>query len=408
MLSYVVGIVLFALGIGISVAIHEAAHLGTAKMFGMKVRRYFIGFGRKIWSFRRGETEYGLKAIPAGGFCDIAGMTALDELLPDERSRAMWRYPTWKRFVVMASGSISHFIIGFIVLYLMAITMGLPNVTDKSVVADVAPCAQSVTSFTRNEVEYTPCTPSTPSPARDAGVRAGDRIVSVNGKPTSTWTDVTATVQPLRGPTRVVVERDGQRKTLTVDIAAVRSVVQQPGTQKQQLAETGALGVLIARQFHYNALTGLAGAGQFTGQLFMNVWEGIKRLPEKVPALIKAIAGGQRDKDTPMSVVGASRIGGEAVEAGLWQLFWLFLALVNFALGVFNLLPLLPLDGGHIAVAFYERIRDWLRKLRGRAAGGPVDYTKLAPLTMIVVLLGGAYMVVAVLADIVNPIRLLD
>ncbi|MGH3620977.1 MAG: M50 family metallopeptidase [Sciscionella sp.] len=407
MLSYVVGIVLFALGIGISVAIHEAAHLGTAKIFGMKVRRYFIGFGRKIWSFRRGETEYGLKLIPAGGFCDIAGMTALDELAPDEHSRAMWRYPTWKRFVVMASGSVSHFVIGFIVLYLMAVTMGLPNVTNKSVVADIAPCAQSVSSYTRTRVEYAPCTPSTPSPARDAGLRAGDRIVAVAGKPTSTWTDVTSTVQPLRGPTTVVVERNGERRTLTVDIAPVRSVVQQPGSRKQQFAETGALGVLIARQFHYNVLTGIGGAGQFTGQLFVNVWEGIKRLPEKVPALLKAIAGGQRDRDTPMSVVGASRIGGEAVQAGLWQLFWLFLALVNFALGVFNLLPLLPLDGGHIAVAFYERIRDWLRKLRGKAAGGPVDYAKLAPLTMIVVLIGGAYMIVAVLADIVNPITLL-
>ena len=112
MLAYIIGVVLFALGIGLAVALHEAGHMLTAKAFGMKVRRYFIGFGPKVFSFRRGETEYGLKVIPAGGFCDIAGMTALDEVTPDEAPRAMWRYPTWKRVVVLASGSITHFILG--------------------------------------------------------------------------------------------------------------------------------------------------------------------------------------------------------------------------------------------------------------------------------------------------------
>ena len=125
MLAWILGIILFALGICISVALHEAGHMGAAKMFGMRVRRYFIGFGPTLWSFRRGETEYGLKAIPAGGFCDIAGMTALDEVTPQEAPRAMWRFATWKRFVVMVAGSVTHFIIGFLILYLMAITMGV-------------------------------------------------------------------------------------------------------------------------------------------------------------------------------------------------------------------------------------------------------------------------------------------
>ena len=105
---FIIGVVLFALGIGLSVALHEAGHMFTAKWFGMKVRRYYIGFGPKIFSFRRGETEYGLKAIPAGGFCDIAGMTALDEVTPAEEPRAMWRYPAWKRVVVLGAHGVSN------------------------------------------------------------------------------------------------------------------------------------------------------------------------------------------------------------------------------------------------------------------------------------------------------------
>jgi membrane-associated protease RseP (regulator of RpoE activity) len=140
--------------------------------------------------------------------------------------------------------------------------------------------------------------------------------------------------------------------------------------------------------------------------MFVNVWEGIKQLPNKVPSLVSAIAGAPRDPNSPMSVVGASRLGGQAVEDSQWAVFWLLLATLQFFLGVFNLLPLLPLDGGHIAVALYERVRNWLRLLLGRPAGGPVDYTKLMPLTLLVVFVGGAMVLLSVTADIVNPISL--
>lgn len=406
MLAYIIGIVLFALGIGISVALHEAGHLGTAKMFGMKVRRYFIGFGPKIWSFRRGETEYGLKVIPAGGFCDIAGMTALDEVTPDEAPRAMWRYPTWKRVVVMVAGSITHFILGFVILYLMAITMGLPNLSYTPVVDNISACAQAQDPKTLN---YLPCAAGAPAPAKQAGLRPGDKVLSVNGTPTPTYDDVTALLRPLSGPARFVVERDGHQQTLLVNVVQVPRVADlanaKPGADNK-VADIGTVGLSFRTYFHYNGLSAFGGAGVFTGQIFVNVWEGIQRLPQKVPALIDAIGGAKRDPNTPVSVVGASRIGGEAVQQGLWPLFWLLLAVLNFFVGVFNLIPLLPLDGGHIAVVFYERIRDWLRKLRGKAAGGPVDYTKLMPITMVVILIGGAYMLIAITADIVNPLRL--
>jgi membrane-associated protease RseP (regulator of RpoE activity) len=140
--------------------------------------------------------------------------------------------------------------------------------------------------------------------------------------------------------------------------------------------------------------------------LFADTLEGIKRFPDRIPSLISAIGGAPRDANSPMSVVGASRLGGESVQGGQWFIFWLLLATLQFFLGVFNLLPLLPLDGGHIAVVLYEKVRDWLRRRVGRPAGGPVDYTKLAPLTMVVVFIGGAVVLLAVTADIVNPIRL--
>ncbi|MBO0840764.1 MAG: site-2 protease family protein [Sciscionella sp.] len=406
MLAYIIGVVLFALGIGISVALHEAGHMFTAKWFGMKVRRYFIGFGPKLWSTRRGETEYGLKALPLGGFCDIAGMTALDEVTPDEAPRAMWKFATWKRLIVMAAGSITHFIVGFIVLYLMAITLGLPNLTDKPVVGEVSQCAQSQDPKSLN---LTACKPGDPAPAKTGGLAVGDQVESVDGTPTSTWTDVVSKVQAKKsGTVALVVRRGDSDVRLTLQVATVGRVTDpaaQPG-KDNKLTQVGAIGAGEQQYFPYNGLTAFGGTGAFTGQMFANVWEGLKQFPQRIPALVKSIGGGKRDPNTPISVVGASRLGGQAVQDGLWSFFWLLLATLNFFIGVFNLLPLLPMDGGHIAVLLYEKVRDWVRGLRGRAAGGPVDYTKLTAVTMVVVVLGGALVLLTVTADIVNPIRI--
>jgi membrane-associated protease RseP (regulator of RpoE activity) len=406
-LAYIIGVVLFALAIGLAVALHEAGHMLTAKAFGMTVRRYFIGFGPKIFSFRHNGTEYGLKAIPAGGFCDIAGMTALDEITPEEAPHAMWRYPTWKRVVVLSAGSITHFILGFIVLYLMAVSVGLVNVNDKPLVGSVAACASNLNLST---LSPDPCKPGDPAPAKSAGLQPGDQILSVNGTPTPTFSEVTTVVQRSTGPTPIVIERDGHQLPLTIDVARVKglTVAEQSATDlsKQPLTDIGMIGVVPSKYVPYNAATAVGGTFGFAGEMFANVWTGIKQLPNKVPSLISAIGGAPRDPNSPMSVVGASRLGGQAVEDSQWSLFWLLLATLQFFLGVFNLLPLLPLDGGHIAVALYERVRNWLRGLRGRPAGGPVDYTKLAPLTLVVVFVGGAMVLLSVTADIVNPISL--
>jgi membrane-associated protease RseP (regulator of RpoE activity) len=405
-LAYIIGVVLFALGIGIAVALHEFGHMLTAKAFGMRVRRYFIGFGPKIFSFRRGSTEYGLKLIPAGGFCDIAGMTALDEVTEEEAPHAMWRYPTWKRVVVLGAGSVTHFILGFLVLYLMALSLGLPNSSDAPLVSGVANCVSGVNLKTLAEQ---PCKPGDPAPAKAAGLQAGDKIISVGGQPTTTFTQVSTQVQKSKGATQFVIDRGGRHLTLTIDVAQVQGVTvaqQAASTPPTHLTTIGMIGVVPARFLPYNGITAIGGTAGYTGQMFAGVWTGIKQLPNKVPSLVAAIGGAKRDINSPMSVVGVSRLGGEAVQGSQWAIFWLLMATLQFFLGVFNLLPLLPLDGGHIAVVLYERVRDALRRLRGRPAGGPVDYTKLAPLTMVVVFLGGAMVLLSVTADIVNPIRL--
>nr|WP_042185523.1 site-2 protease family protein [Kibdelosporangium sp. MJ126-NF4]CEL16725.1 Membrane-associated zinc metalloprotease [Kibdelosporangium sp. MJ126-NF4]CTQ92046.1 Membrane-associated zinc metalloprotease [Kibdelosporangium sp. MJ126-NF4] len=401
---FFIGVVLFALGIGLSVALHEAGHMMTAKWFGMKVRRYFIGFGPKIFSFRRGETEYGLKAIPGGGFCDIAGMTAMDELTPDEEKRAMWRYPAWKRVIVMVAGSVTHFLLGFIILYLLAVTMGLPNLVDKPVVASTA-CVQSDTIDMDPKKPRPLCQVGDQGPAAVAGLRAGDLIVAVNGKETPTFTDLRTTLKPLSGPQQITVDRDGTEQTFTVDVTVAQRLVENKEGQRSLQAQ-GSIGVLRTGVFEYNAWDAIGGSVTFTGDMFVKTWEGLIRFPERIPAVVRAIGGGERDPDTPVSVVGASILGGDAVERGLWDVVLLLLASLNFFIGVFNLLPLLPLDGGHIAVIVYEKIRNWLRKLRGKPPGGPVDYSKLMAVTMVVVFLGGAVMLLTITADIVNPIRL--
>ncbi|MEW2502295.1 M50 family metallopeptidase [Amycolatopsis sp. CA-161197] len=406
MLAYIIGVVLFALGICISVALHEAGHMVTAKMFGMKVRRYFIGFGPTIFSFKRGETEYGAKWIPLGGFCDIAGMTALDEVTPDEAPRAMWRFKTWKRTVVMSAGSITHFILGFIVLYLMSVTMGLPNIAAASEpvqpVIQSTSCARAAT--TTQQLSDTSCPPGAPTPAATAGIKAGDKIVSVAGKPTASWTDVLQVVQAAKGPTPISVQRGGQTLNLVVDIPSVQRLG--ADGKVHEVGMMGASTVIPPLYLHYNGITGIGATFSFTGDMFAQTAQRLVEFPERIPAVVSAIFGGERDPNTPVSVVGASRIGGEAVEQGLWQIFFFLLASLNFFIGVFNLLPLLPLDGGHIAVVWYEKVRDWLRGLRGKAAGGPVDYTKLSAVTMVLVVIGGGITLLTVTADIVNPIRL--
>lgn len=403
-MAFALGVVLFALGIGASIALHEFGHLLIAKAFGMKVRRYFIGFGPQLFSFRRGETEYGFKAIPAGGFCDIAGMTALDELEPDEVDRAMYKQSAWKRIAVMLGGPITHFVLGIALIYVLALSYGLPNLSASTaaVAGDVGCVAPSMDSTGK----YAPCNGS--GPAQQAGMRPGDIITAVNGTPTPTFADVVATTQAATGPTDFTITRNGQQIHLAIPVQQVQRFVTRPGDPTPQTATVGAIGVapVFYGPIQYNALSAIPGSVAFTGNVVDQTWQALLRLPDKVPAVIRAIGGAPRNADTPISVVGASVIGGQVAERGLWQVFILLLASLNFFFGMFNLVPLLPLDGGHMAITAYEKIRDVLRRGMGKAKAAPVDYTKLLPLTYVVLLIGGGVTLLTVVADVVNPIQL--
>jgi membrane-associated protease RseP (regulator of RpoE activity) len=402
-MSFALGVLLFAVGIGVSIALHEAGHMWTAKAFGMKVRRYFIGFGPTIFSWRRGETEYGLKAIPAGGFCDIAGMTAMDPVTVDENPRAFFRKPTWQRVVVLSAGSFAHFCIGVVLLFVLALTLGLPATT--AVAGEVSCAATTINPATG---ETAPCTADVPAPAAKAGLRTGDEIISVAGTPTPTFTDVAKVIRAHIGPTPIVVNRDGRELTLIADVAPVMRVAAdgKPGDPNNRLEQVGAIGVGPKGVIEYTALSAIPGTISFTGHLFDLTWQGLLRFPEKVPSVLRAIAGEPRDLDSPVSVVGASNLGGQMAEQGQWLMFGLLLAALNFFIGVFNLLPLLPLDGGHIAVNLYERVRDTVRSRMGKVKMPPVDYTRLLPVTYAFIVVLGAISLLTITADIVNPIRI--
>ncbi|MGI5216213.1 M50 family metallopeptidase [Plantactinospora sp. CA-290183] len=412
---YLLGVVAFALGILISVSLHEAGHMIVAKRFGMKVTRYFVGFGPTIWSFRRGETEYGIKAIPLGGFCKIVGMTPQDDDVdPADEPRVMWRYPVWKRTAVMAAGSIAHFTLAIVTLWFAAIFMGLPNPEFPSTEAgfqnepariSLAPCV-----VTEN-VERT-CQPGDPtSPAAQANLRDGDVVTAVGAAPVANWGQMLDAVRAAKpGPTQVTYLRDGATQTTEVNLAAV----QRPplGQVDGPVGPVSAMGVSLNPTtppiVTYDPIAAFGATADFTGDMAVNTVHAIQRIPQKIPALWSAITGGERDIDTPISVVGASRLGGEAVQHGLWEVFVLLFISLNFFIGVFNLLPLLPMDGGHIAIAWFERVRSWIFARLGRPDPGRVDYFKLMPVTYALILIGGAFTLLTITADVVNPITLIQ
>jgi membrane-associated protease RseP (regulator of RpoE activity) len=399
-MMFVIGIVLFALAILISVALHECGHMGVALATGMKVRRYFVGFGPTLWSTRRGETEYGIKAIPAGGFCDIAGMTSVEELAPDEQDRAMYKQKTWKRVAVLFAGPGMNFIIGLVLIYAIAVTWGLPNLHPTAVIGQTACAASEI-----KQGQFEKCTGD--GPAAAAGIRAGDVVVKVGDTPVTDFSDMAAAVQKLHGTVPIVIKRNGQTMTRYVDIAQrQRWVTDDKGAAKP--ATIGVMGVMgtPSAPTQYNVATAVPATFAFTGDLSVLLGKSLVAIPTKIGALVQAIGGGQRSLDTPISVVGASIIGGDTVDHGIWMAFWLFLAQLNFILGVINLVPLLPFDGGHIAIAVFEKVRNMIRSARGKVAAAPVNYLKLMPATYVVLVLVVGYMLLTVTADVVNPIRL--
>ena len=411
-MMFALGIFLFALAILISVALHECGHMWVARATGMKVRRYFVGFGPTLWSTMRpnklGVTEYGVKAIPLGGFCDIAGMTPDAPMQPEDEPHAMYKQKVWKRVAVLFAGPAMNFIIGLVLVYSIALVWGLPQLhPPTTAIVGETTCVKAEVS----KSELGPCAGT--GPAAEAGIRSGDVVVKVGTTGVKTFAEMVAAVQKSAGPTPFVVERttDGATTTIdtVVDVATTqRWVKPSGGGEATGPSNVGAIGITAAEfgPTHYNMLTAVPATFVFTGELGVELGKSLAKIPSKVGALVHAIGGGERDPETPISVVGASIIGGDTVDHGLWVAFWFFLAQLNFVLGAINLLPLLPFDGGHIAVAVYEKFRNLFRASRGLLPAGPVNYSKLMPATYVIIVVVVGYMALTVTADLVNPIRL--
>ncbi len=205
----IVGIVAFVVVLLASVMIHEAGHFATARAFGMKATEFFVGFGPTLWSRRRGETEYGVKAIPAGGFVKIVGMTDLEEVDPADEPRAFYRQPAWQRAIVLAAGSFMHFVIAFVLLIIVFALLGTPTTT--TTIARVAPCVPTDSAATS-------CATGDPaSPALGAGMQPGDTVVSYAGQRIDDWQQLQAAIRASGGrQVQVVVDRGGEQQTLTL------------------------------------------------------------------------------------------------------------------------------------------------------------------------------------------------
>ncbi|MDO4910943.1 MAG: M50 family metallopeptidase [Corynebacterium sp.] len=357
------GYVLFALGIILTIGFHEAGHMSAARACGMRVRRFFIGFGPSLFSFKRGQTEYGLKIFPFGGFCDIAGMTNLDT--DADEPDAMVKKPWWQRVFVLSGGVIVNFILGFILLYVVAVGAGLPNPN-----ADYSPRIGEVVAG---------------RPAATAGLEPGDVIRAVDGVETESFASVRQEIQQHPNETiTLTIEREGA----TIDLPIT-------------VGEDAAIGVVSApvdAMKQYGVVEAIPATAQFSGVMIKGAVQGLMSFPEKLPGVAESVVGKERDQEGPMSVVGATRIGGQ----GNWVFMLYLLASLNFFLALFNLLPVPPLDGGHIAIVLYEKIRNLIR---GRDMG-PVDYAKVMPIIWVVSGLLLLIGLITIAADVVNPIRL--
>ncbi len=402
-----VGVVAFIVALLISVMVHEAGHFVTAHRYGMKATQFFVGFGPTIFSRQKGETEYGIKAIPAGGFVKIVGMTPLEEVAPEDEDRAFRRQPAPRRAVVLAAGSFMHFVIAVALTFGVTAAVGVVDDT-APVLAAPAACVPLLVTSAATPPQGCPAGSSVPAPARAAGLRAGDRVLTAAGAPITTYREFVTAVRGHAGrPLAVTVRREGRVSSLTVTpVSASRPDLDHP-TRNVSVGAIGVSKELVTRRL------GFVGSVQETGRRLGLIVSGTYTSLTTKLGTITSLYGPHRDPSGLVGAVGAAHVSGQILDQGGVSLgvrisdFLLLIAGLNLFVGVFNLLPLLPLDGGHIAILAYEQARDRLRRLRGYR--GPlqlVDWTKLMPVTYAVVILFVGLTLYIMGADILNPVRI--
>jgi membrane-associated protease RseP (regulator of RpoE activity) len=444
----VLGWVIFLIGIGLSIALHEIGHLVPAKRFGVKVTQYMVGFGPTLWSRRKGETEYGVKAIPLGGYIRMIGMfppapnpdgtpgdplqlrpsstgrwaamiddarrSSLEEIAPADVDRVFYRLPVRRKLVVMLGGPVMNLVIAAVLFTAALVGMGLP--TSTTLVGRVSECVPS-----REQVEALvadpagaaapDCTGLAASPAAEAGLQVGDRITAFEGVPVETWDELSPLIAAATaGPVAITVERDGSTLALTADLVVVPRPTLDPQTDELVVTERAFLGLSPSVELVQQPLV----------QVPRTMWDisvasgrAILTLPVRMWELAGSTFGSaERDPEGLVGVVGVGRITGEVVsspqlenQTKVLQVLFL-LAGLNLFLFLFNLIPLLPLDGGHVAGALWEGAKRRWARMRGRPDPGPVDVAKAMPVAYAVSLALIAMSVLLIYADLVDPIRL--
>ncbi|MEU9854362.1 site-2 protease family protein [Streptomyces sp. NPDC047974] len=430
-LLYVLGIVLFALGLLVSIAWHELGHLSTAKLFGIRVPQYMVGFGPTIWSKKRGETEYGIKAIPAGGYIRMIGMfppgedgkiearstspwrsmiedareASYEELQPGDETRLFYTRKPWKRVIVMFAGPFMNLVLALGLFYGSLMTLGIEQQTTK--VAGVQKCV------IKQDAGRDACAAGDPvSPAFKAGLREGDTIVAFDGTPVSDWNTLSDRIRDTIGPATITVERAGQRLDLHPTLVSNQVLKKDEDGQIVRPAAYVPAGYLGFQAGSAVAPLSFVETTERMGDLLENGVESVIALPGKIPGLWDATFGdGERAEDSPVGVVGAARITGElmTVDAPPERILVMFMNLLvyfNVSLFLFNMLPLLPLDGGHIAGALWESVRRHTARLFKRADPGPFDVAKLMPAAYVVAGVFVCFTLLVLAADLVNPVKL--
>ena len=392
------GWLIFLVALLVSVMLHETGHFVMAKKFGMKCTRYFVGFGPTLWSTQRGETEYGIKALPVGGFVKIVGMTSMDEVDPEDEARSFRRAPGWQRLIVLAAGSFMHFVIAAVLIFGLALGIGIENgsTTQLGTVAACVPSSQTALT------DGAACKAGeAKSPAVLAGLKAGDVVTEFNGTKVSTWTQLTDQIKNTKPGTPIVlVVRRGDNwfSTKVFTLAEVKG-------------HGGYLGIAGTYVFQRQSpLDAVKYVGTGFSQVVTGSVSALAQLPSAVPTLFAKNRGSTAGGNVS-SVVGAARATGQAVAANVgWEykvsFVLLLIASLNIFVGIFNMLPLLPMDGGHVAVVIWERIRAWFARLRRQPDPGLVDYRKLVPVSFSIFLVLVVFGMMLILADIVNPVSI--
>lgn len=393
-----VGWAIFLFALLFSVMLHETGHFVMAKKFGMQATRYFVGFGPTLWSTRRGETEYGVKAIPLGGFVKITGMTSMEEVAPQDEPRSFRRAPGWQRLIVLVAGSFMHLVLAFVLIFGLALGLGIQN-DNTTTLGTVSACVPSSVKALNSGAACT--AKEGKSPASLAGLRVGDQVTAFNGAKVGSWNQLSDIIKrtPSGKPVALTVLRDGHQVVLHTTLAVV------PGRAG------GYLGVAPESVFQTaSPLGAIRYAGTAFGQEITGSAKAVAQLPSAIPKLF-AKDRGQSAAGNVSSVVGVAEATGQAVAAHVgWQykvdFVLLLIASLNIFVGIFNLLPLLPMDGGHVAAVLWEMIRGWFARLRGRPSPGLVDMRKMIPVSFSIFMVVAFFGVMLILADIVNPVSI--